>query len=114
MKSILKVLAVLAVVVAFTAPASADPWKNVENSFDTGFKDNYARPSAISWSLVAKSFNTGFNDNYTPSASDSRVYMAENLAQELTSEQIINNAVLMFGIYKKTADLSWDYNFNRG
>jgi len=114
MKNILQILAVLAVVVAFTAPASADPWKNIENSFDTGFKDNYARPSAISWSQVAKSFDTGFNDNYSPSASDSRVFVAEGPVQELTSEQIINNAVLMFGIYKKTADLSWDYNFNRG
>lgn len=113
MKNMFKVLAILAVVVAFTGPASADPWKNVENSFDTGFKDNYARPSAITWSLVAKSFDTGFSDNYRASASDSRVYMAESPTQELTSEQIINNAVLMFGIYKKTADLSWDYNFNR-
>lgn len=113
MKNMLRVLAVLAVVVAFTTPASADPWKNVENSFDVGFKDNYARPATISWSLVAKSFDTGFNDNYVPSASDSRVYMADNSAQEFTSEQIINNAVLMFGIHKKMADLSWDYNFNR-
>ena len=113
MKSMLKVLAVLAVVVAFTAPASADPWKNLESSFDLGFKDNYARPNVISWNLVAQSFETGFNDNYTPSTSDSRVYMADNSGNELDSEQIINNTVLMFGIHKKTADLNWDYNFNR-
>lgn len=113
MKSIFKVLAILTIVVAFAAPASADPWKNVENSFDTGFKDNYARSNSISWSLVAKSFDTGFNDNHSAPASDSRVYLATNSEQELTSEQIINNMVLMFGINKKVADLSWDYNFNR-
>ena len=113
MKSMLKVLTVLAVVVAFAVPASADPWKNVENSFDLGFKDNYARPNVISWNLVAQSFETGFNDNYTPAASDSRVYVADSSDKALDSEQIINNTILMFGIYQKTADLSWDYNFNR-
>lgn len=113
MKSMLKVLAVFAVVVAFAAPASAESWKNVENSFDIGFKDNYARPATISWTQVAKSFDAGFNDNYAPSASASRVVMADNSTHELTSEQIINNTVLMFGIYKKVADLNWDYNFNR-
>lgn len=113
MKSMLKVLAALAVVVGFAVPASADPWKNVENSFDLGFKDNYVRPNVISWDLVAQSFERGFNDNHTLSASDSRVYMAGNSETELTSEQIINNMILMFGIYQKTADLSWDYNFNR-
>lgn len=113
MKSVFKVLVALAVVVAFAAPASADPQKNLENSFNLGFKDNYVRPSTISWSLVAQSFDTGFSDNYKPSSSDSRVYMAGNSDKEMTSEQIINNTILMFGIHKKTADLNWDYNFNR-
>lgn len=113
MKSIFKVLVALAVVVAFAGSASADSQKALENYFDLGFKDNYVRADVISWSLVAKSFDTGFSDNYTPSASDSRVYMAGASDQEMTSEQIINNTVLMFGIHKKTADLNWDYNFNR-
>jgi hypothetical protein len=112
MKSMVKILGVLAVVVAFAAPASADPWKNVDNSFVVGFSDNYVKSNPISWNLVAQSFETGFNDNYVKPSVDSRVQMAE-IESVMDSEQYINNVTIQFGIYQKIADLNWDYNLNR-
>lgn len=59
-KTIVNVMAITFLSVGL---ASANPWKNVEDSFNKGFSDSYPRPG-VSWTQVAASFDKGFNDGY--------------------------------------------------
>lgn len=64
MEAIAKTIAsIVAITFLSVGVASANPWKNVEDSFGKGFRDNYSR-SSVSWTLVAESFDKGFNDGY--------------------------------------------------
>lgn len=65
MKKVVRTMAnAMAITFLSVGVAVANPWKNVEDSFDKGFRDNYPR-AGVSWTLVAESFDKGFNDGYT-------------------------------------------------